>query len=395
MVTVLKRLRPFDIKNCTEPGKTYQDGGGLMIRVSRDGKNRSWTFRYQLHGKRRELGIGSLRALTLAQAREIAAELRVQVAKRIDPYESRKATATAAQSSQKKFRDVVSEYLERHTQSYSNDKHRAQWKNTLSTYASAHFGDKAVSEIVPADIVSALEDIWSSKNVTARRVRGRVERVLDYAKVQGYRTGDNPAAWDGNLEFSLPAVTRKPKHHLAMPYADLPKFFNALTATSGYASWALQLLIMTAARSGEVRFSTWDEFDLDAGLWTIPEHRMKAKVQHVVPLSTQAIELLRKVPSEGSAYVFSGTNPKRPISDMTLTEFMRRRKLACTAHGFRSSFRDWSAEQTNFPRAVCEHALAHRLPDQVEAAYLRTSFLDQRRALMQQWSDFIHGVKND
>lgn len=395
MVQTLAKLSALKVQSLTEPGM-HNDGGGLWLNVKASG-SKSWIFRYRLHGKRRDLGLGSLESVSLKDARELARLARLKVAQGVDPIQDKREQTQAARGEVMTFAQAVDMFLESQSSAWSNDKHKAQWRTTLTDYAIAKFGKVPVSKVDTRHVLSAIEPLWHDRTETATRLRGRIERVLDYARVKGYRTGENPARWRGHLSFILPppAQIRERKHLAAMPYAQVPVFMSWLRGVEGYTARALELAILTAARSGEVRKATWDEIDLKRAIWTVPAARMKAGVQHQVPLSTQAVELLQALPIEGDL-LFHGAKPNKPLSDMTLTQMMRRANYTETVHGFRSSFRDWVAEQTTYPRDAAEHALAHRLPDQVEAAYLRSTFLDQRRQMMQDWANFVGGgIEND
>jgi len=390
MVQTLAKLSALKVQSLTERGM-YNDGGGLWLNVKASGA-KSWIFRYRLHGKRRDLGLGSLDAVSLKEARELARLARLKVAQGIDPIQAKREQTQAAKGEVMTFAQAVDAYIDSHSNSWSNDKHKQQWRNTLRDYAVTKFGQVPVSRVDTRHVLSALEPLWHDRTETATRLRGRIERVLDFARVKGHREGENPARWRGHLSFLLPAPgqIKETKHHAALPYAKAPAFMAWLRSIEGYAARALEFSILTAARSGEVRHATWAEIDLERALWVVPAARMKAKVQHQVPLSTQALALLQALAIEGDL-LFHGAKPNKALSDMTMTALIRRGGYAVTQHGFRSTFRDWAAEQTQYPRDAAEHALAHRLPDAVEAAYLRSTFLDQRRQMMQDWANFLDG----
>jgi integrase len=369
----------------------------LYLQVTTSG-GRSWIFRYRMDGKQREMGLGSVLAVSLAQARKAAAEYRDMVKAGTDPIDARGAKRTEQAAERQKARGVLTfdqcaeAYIAAHRHEWRNAKHGAQWVATLKEYASPHFGSIPVSRIDTADILRALTPIWTDRTSTAARLRGRVEKVLDWAKVAGHRQGENPARWRGHLQHSLSAPSKitKTRHHVALDWRQIGDFMADLRKREGVAAKALEFGILCASRSGEIRMASWDEFDLAEKTWTIPGERMKAGKEHMVPLSGRAIELLQQMPRiEGCDWVFPGAKNK-PLSDMSLTAVLRRMDVAVTQHGFRSTFRDWCAESVanSFPREVAEHALAHSLPDRVEAAYQRSTLFDRRAQLMAAWSDF-------
>jgi integrase len=408
-------LTALQIKHAKEG--MHADGNGLYLRVQASGA-KSWIFRFQLNGKRREMGIGTLADKAAPDARAEAGQFALLVRAGIDPIEDRKQKATQAEeaaklssASAKTFSDVAKEYIDSHKAAWKNDKHHAQWANTLETYANPFIGTKPVSEITTDDVLAILKPIWNTKTETATRVRSRIELVLSYAKAKKLRQGENPAIWRGHLDALLPKPTKlkNVRHHPALPYAIIADFMVKLRVTKGTSARALELVILTAARSGEVRLATWSEIDLDAKLWTIPGERMKAGREHWVPLSDQAIALLKGLPRiKDVDYLFPGMRDNKPLSDMSLSAIVRgynetkdgtapewvdKSGAEIVPHGFRSTFRDWSAEIGEFPREVAEHALAHSLPDKVEASYARGSMLERRRPMMQQWADYLDKLK--
>lgn len=340
-------------------------------------------LRYQVDGRRRDLGLGAYPDVSLAMARERAAEARRLIANGEDPI------AQKQQAKPKTFRDAALELIESKRPGWKNAKHAAQWVSTLEAYAFPKLGQMQVSRIETADVIAALKPIWSKKPETANRVRQRIEAVIDYASALGIRSGDNPARWRGHLDNLLPKPTkmRAVQHHPALPHLKIAGFMAALENRSGVAARALGFTILTAARSGEVRGMTWAEIDLEAGIWTIPADRMKAGKEHRVPLSDAALSLLGER-SEDNAIVFaSETKRGKPISDMSMTAVLRRMGFdGITVHGFRSTFRDWAGETTGFPREVIEAALAHGIKDKAEAAYARSDLFDKRRTLMEAWA---------
>ncbi|WP_417729557.1 tyrosine-type recombinase/integrase [Roseovarius sp.] len=366
------------------PGR-HGDGRGLFLYVKPSGA-RSWVLRYQVQGRRRDLGLGPYPDVSLAMARDRAMEARRLIAEGEDPI------AKKQQAKPKTFREAALELIERKRPGWKNAKHAAQWTATLDAYVFPKIGAVQVAKIETADVISTLTPIWATKPETANRVRQRIEAVIDYASALGIRSGDNPARWRGHLDHLLPKPksVRAVKHHPALPHAQIADFMADLAQREGVAARALAFTILTAARSGETRGMTWGEVDLDAKVWTIPAGRMKAAKEHRVPLTDAALALLgqRAEGAPNDALIF-GSEAKlgRPISDMSMTAVLRRMERAdITVHGFRSTFRDWAGETTGFPREVIEAALAHGIKDKAEAAYARSDLFDKRRLLMEAWS---------
>lgn len=370
------------IKTLTAPG-TYVDGDGLMLVVA-PGGSRSWKLRVRINGARRDIGLGSLKVMTLAEAREQTIEYRRQIARGIDPIAEKKKVEDPVPS----FRDAAHLLHTEHKASWKNGKHQAQWISTLETYAFPMLGDRPVDKIEGPIIRDVLAPIWLSKPETARRVRQRIGAVLDWSYVKGYRKSEAPMR---SLSKGLPRQPRKDGHFAAMPYTEVPAFIARLRERVSVGRLALEALILTAARSGEIRGATWSEVDLDAGMWSIPAERMKMGRVHHVPLAAQTVEAFRHAEALRAPctdLVYPGQRLKQPVSDMTLLKVMRDFELPYTVHGFRSAFRDWVAEETSYPGEIAEAALAHAIPNKVEAAYRRTDFLEKRRALMRDWADF-------
>ena len=371
------------------PGATA-DGDGLYLKVGPTGAT-SWQFRFQIDGKRRMMGLGACSVLTLAEAREKAAEARKLAKQGKDPLEVRKAAEVAEKAAATTFKDAALEYIEAHRGSWRNAKHGQQWENTLAQYVYPKLGDKSVGEISTDDVLGALKPIWTAKPETANRGRNRIELVLDAARAKGLATGINPAAWRGHLDKLLPKRSKASReHHAAMDYRDVPSFYKRLTTERhSLSSVALQVTILTACRTSEVLLATWDEFDLANRLWTIPGERMKAGNPHRVPLSEAALALLNTIIGKGEGYVFPGAKAGKPLSNMAMTMVLRKLGLGdLTVHGFRSTFRDWAAEETHYPNIVAEQALAHTVGNAVEAAYRRGDLLEKRRALMADWASY-------
>ena len=375
------RLSATAVKAARTPGR-YGDGDGLYLLIGPTGA-RSWVCRVQKHGKRRDFGLGSVKKVTLAQAREKATKVRSQVEAGIDPiFERRKEAGIPT------FRQAAALVFAENKKSWRNAKHQGQWLTTLTTYAFPHFGDMEVSEVQGPHVRDALVAIWLEKPETARRVRQRIVTVIDWAIAKGYRTMPLPLA---AMNRSLPRVRTKAVHHSALPYAEVPPFVARLRERSSVSRLAFEALILTAARSGEIRLAVWAEIDLDAKLWTIPAERMKADREHVVPLSPAAVDAFTRAQAHREArsdLVFPGIRSGKPLSDMTLTKICRDMEIAAVPHGFRSSFRDWVAEETDFDGAIAEMALAHAIENKVEAAYRRGNLLEKRRKLMDAWGRY-------
>ena len=346
----INRLKPLQVDRQSKAGR-YADGGGLYLVVGKTGA-KSWAFLYMRDGKRRELGLGALNDVPVAAAREKAATLRAVLDAGGDPQQERDRQRVEA-APPVTFKTAAEQYITDHKAGWKNAKHAAQWASTLQTYAYPVLGSMAVSAVDVPDVLKVLKPIWAERPETASRVRGRVEAVLDYAKAHRWRTGENPGRWKGTLDHLLPAKAKvqRVEHHAAMPYAKVPAFWAQLGEQDGTAALALRLAILTASRTGEVLGARWAEFDLDAGVWSVPGSRMKAGRDHRVPLSEPAVELLRSLPQVGE-YVFPGLKRGEPLSNMAMLMLLRRLSADdVTVHGFRSSFRDWAAEQTGFPRA--------------------------------------------
>ncbi|MFN4357556.1 tyrosine-type recombinase/integrase [Sphingopyxis alaskensis] len=386
-------LTTLAVKNA-KPGR-HADGGGLHLLVKESGA-RSWVYRFMLNGKSRDVGLGAAAgpdAISLSDARDLASALRLKVKAGIDPLEERQqeaaqalATAQAAEIAGITFKAVAEAYIVANEGSWRNEKHRQQWRNTLATYVYPVMGELPVAEIGTPHVLKILEPIWQAKPETASRIRGRIETVLDAAKARGYRAGENPARWRGHIAQILPARSRLTRgHHKAMPYDAIPAFVAELRERDAMAALALEFVILTAARTNEVLQATWGEVDLEKAIWTIPAGRMKAGKEHRVPLSPRAIEILEAVKPLQMANLFP-TDKRGSLSTMAMTMLLRRMKQDCTVHGFRSGFRDWSAECTGYAHEVCEMALAHVIGNKSEAAYRRGDLFEKRRRLMADWA---------
>lgn len=384
-----------------KPGR-YADGGGLYLQVGPTG-GRAWLFRFMLNGKAREMGLGPLHTVDVTKARAEAAECRRLVLSGADPIQARDAGRTQAlieASRSKTFRECADAYIESHKAGWKNAKHVAQWTATLETYVFPKFGHSPVSAVDTGCVMEVFEadNFWTTKTETATRVRGRIEKILDWAAARSYRDGTNPARWTGHLDKMLPkpSKVRKVAHHAALPFLALPAFYEELSADTSGAARALKLIILTATRTNEVLQARWQEFDLDDKVWTIPGDRMKAGHVHRVPLSDAAVKLIKaQQDAKQNDYVFPGAKAQKPLSNMACLMLLGRMcRDDITVHGFRSTFRDWAAETTNFSREVAEMALAHTIKDDTEAAYRRGDLLDKRRALMAQWADYCANAHN-
>ena len=405
----MAKLNALKITRTTEPG-LYGDGDGLYLQVGPTGK-RSWIFRYTNAGRRRDMGLGSLDLVGLSEARAKALDARKLLLAGIDPIEAReevKQAAVAAAARSVTFKAAAEQFIAANKSGWRNAKHAAQWTATLEAYAYPTIGTVSVANVEPSMILKILEPIWSVKTETARRVRGRIEKILDWSRARGLRTTENPARWRGLLEHMLP---RQPKatlvqHHPALPYSAMADLMAAVARQSGTAARALEFTMLTAARTSEVTGCRWEEIDIPGRTWTIPRSRIKAGREHRVALSDAALEIvLEQAKTRRNEFVFPGSREKRPLSNMAMAELLKRmreakcdvaltqvsagrRKRHFTVHGFRSSFRDWAAEQSNHPSEVAEMALAHVVSDKVEAAYRRGDLLKKRFAIMEEWASY-------
>jgi len=395
-------LKPMQVKSLP-PGR-HTDGGGLQLFVKKSGA-RSWVFRFMLDGKSSDLGLGAASgpdAISLAQARDAAIDLRRLVRSGVDPLKERaraaaesEAEAQAARIAGITFKASAEAYIAAHSDSWKNAKHRAQWPSTLKTYVYPVIGNLPVAAISTEHVMAIVEPIWKTKPETASRIRGRIETILDAAKARGYRQGENPARWRGHIALMLPARTKLSRgHHRALPYADIPALIAKLQTKNAMAALALEFTVLTAARSGETIGADWDEVDLKKAVWTIPAERMKAGKEHRVPLSSRATEILETTRALGSDYLFPG-NRGGKLSNMAMAMLLRRMNVDATVHGFRSGFRDWAAESTGFAHEVCEMALAHSISNQSEAAYRRGDLFEKRRKLMDAWAVYCTAPVTD
>jgi integrase len=371
-----------------KPGK-YSDGGNLYLIVSETG-SRKWVLRFTWRGKPKEMGLGGAASVSLAEAREKAATARRRIAQGINPIDERKLEGGIPT-----FGEMADDVRQSLSEGFRNEKHKAQWKSTLENYA-APLRARPVDTIGTDDVLAVLKPIWTTKAETASRVRGRIEKVLDAAKAKGFRDGENPARWRGHLDHLLPRPSKLARgHHAALPYEDIAAFVAKLRKREASAALALELCILTAARSGEVLGMQWSEIDLEKKIWTVPANRMKAGREHRVPLSPRAIAILRQLEKLTlGEFVFPGQARNKPLSNMAMEMVLRRMKIEnATVHGFRSSFRDWAGNVSSFPREVAETALAHVIGDKAEQAYRRSDALEKRRKLMDQWAAYCSTLR--
>ena len=404
MPRVAKEMSAVEVKRLSAPGMHAVGGvAGLLLQISPNGQSKHWVYRATISGKRRHLGLGGFPTVTLGMARELAREAYLSIRKGVDPIEERKAAQSALVAAQKRgltFADAMEKFLSVKLAEFDNDKHRKQWRATLDKYAAPAIGKMLVADVTVQDVRRVLEPIWLTKTETAKRLRGRIEAVMSWATVAGHREGDNPARWKGNLSEILPKPSKVSQvaHQPALALDDAAAWFADLQSRDGMGARALEFLAMTASRSGEIRGATWAEIDLENGIWTIPAARMKMKREHRVPLSSEALALLKDLPRfEGSPYVFPASTGGQ-ISDMTISAVMRRQAFTdartgrtAVPHGLRSTFRDWAAERTEYPRDMAEIALAHQVGGEVERAYRRGDQMEKRRAMMATWGRFLRG----
>ena len=397
MARKTERLTALKVERAKKPGM-YPDGGGLYLRVTPDGA-RNWVLRYMLNRRPRWMGLGPVALFGLAEARTRALDARRKRHEGIDPIEARRAERARQRLDAAKaitFRQCAESYVAAHRAGWRNEKHAAQWSATLSSYANPVIGGLPVQSVDTGLVLRVLEPIWSAKPETANRLRGRIESILDFAKARGHREGENPARWRGHLDKLLPARSRVRviEHHAALPYAELPGFLPNLRQQEGIAARALEFLILTAARTGEVIGARWAEIDLLDKTWTVPAARMKAHREHRVPLSPRALAILNdmqvaRATKDSDAFVFPGRRVGTPLSNMAFLMLLRRMGRAdLTAHGFRATFKTWASERTSFQSEVAEASLAHIIGDKVEQAYRRGDLFDKRRRLLQQWAAY-------
>ena len=413
MARNIGKLSAISVSRLRDKG-LHSDGGGLYLRVTdgaTDKGGKFWAFRFMRYGKAREMGLGALNAMSLADARLRAAECRKILAEGSDPITARDAVQSQerlASAREQTFRQCAESYIEAHKAGWRNAKHIWQWDNTLTNHVYPVFGDLPVQEVDLAMVLKVLEPIWKTKTETAARIRGRIEVILDWATAREYRKGENPARWKGHLENLLPsrAKVQRVTHRPALPYEKIGDFVTLLKEQGGIAAQAMAFTILTAARTSEVIGARWDEVDMQKGIWIIPANRIKAGREHRVALSVSALQILQarreaieeekkkagktEKPTERKIdWIFTGLKRGNPLSNVAMLALLKRmNRTDITVHGFRSTFRDWCAEQTNFPREVAEAALAHAVGDKVEAAYRRSDLFDKRRLMMDAWARY-------
>ncbi|OYU26355.1 MAG: integrase [Burkholderiales bacterium PBB2] len=394
MARKAKELAPLSVGRLNQKGRHAVGGvAGLYLYIGESG-SRSWVLRAMVGSKRRHIGLGGFPDVPLAQAKERARKARDEIAQGIDPIARKREAMSQLRARQAiaiTFQTAAEAYISAHGDTWRSAKHLAQWTASLKNYVYPVIGDLQIQDVGQEHVLKILEPIWKTKTETASRLRGRLEVVLDWAAVRKYRAGDNPARWKGHLDklLAAPGKIQKVTHFRTLPIDAMPEFMLTLRQRNCAAARALEFTILTAARSGEARGTTWAEVDMGAKVWTIPAERMKAGKEHRVPLSDEAIRLIKQMPRiEGSNFVFSAPRGGA-LSDMALTQILRRMGANAVPHGFRSTFRDWAAERTNHPRELAEQALAHALENKVEAAYRRGDALEKRRNLMSDWASFI------
>lgn len=389
-----RELSAIEVRRLTEPG-FYAVGGvaGLHLQVTHSGA-RSWVLRAKVGAKRRDIGLGGYPDTPLSNARDRAREARDKILQGIDPVAERRAARSALLAQQIRditFAQCAAEVIKKKQAESRNAKHAQQWENTLKAYAYPMIGKMAVADVDLAHILKVLEPHWETKTETMTRVRQRIEAVLAWATVHGHRKGDNPARWKGNLDAILPKPSKvaKVKHHKALAIDEMGQFMANLRQQNGIAARTLEFTILTATRSNEVRGATWDEIDLPNKVWIIPAERMKAEKEHRVPLSKQAVTLLKDLHHHSDSDVVFVSPKGRQLSENAMTSVLKRMDVSATVHGFRSTFRDWAAERTSYPHHVCEMALAHTIKNAAEAAYRRGDLMAKRARLMEQWAEFV------
>jgi integrase len=379
-----------EVARLTAPGR-YSVGHGVYLQISQ-WSTRAWLFRYVRDGKARHMGLGSAEYVTLAEARAKGFEARRQLIAGVDPLEAKRGAAldrAKAAIKTKTFQECAEAYIKAHEAGWRNGQSARQWHQTLRDYVYPKLGTMPVASIDTVAVLATLEPIWTRMPETASRVRGRIESILDWARVRGFRDSENPARWRGHLDSLLPARSRvrRVEHLRALPYTEVPNLMTGLRQHEGVLARALEFLVLTAARSGEVLGVKWSEIDIEKHLWTVPGNRMKGGREHRVPLSDCVVEILKQLPRLNE-YTFPGPYTGAVMSGHNLRRVLERLGCAATVHGFRSAFRDWAAEQTNYPNHVVEQALAHTIANGVEAAYRRSDLFEKRRALMQDWADY-------
>ncbi len=399
MVRQTRKLSALEVARIKDIGK-HPLGEGLYLQVSKSG-SRSWLFRYSITKKSTWMGLGSCNVVSLAEVRAKTLSLRKALLDGVNPLLQKNLLEQAQRLSEAKlitFDECANRYISAHKSGWKNKKHISQWENTLKTYVSPVFGNVSIQDVDTALVMRVLEPIWDTKNETADRVRGRIERIIGWATVQKYRIGNNPALWRGHLDnlLAMRKKVRKVEHHSALPFKDLADFMTSLRKIESVASLALEFTILTATRTSEALNAKWDEFNIEDKYWLIPAERMKAGVEHKVPLSEEAVKILRTLEARAiNEFVFPGKKKTKPLSNMAMLQIIRRLGFNVTTHGFRSTFRDWAAECTYFGNEVVEKALAHTISNKVEAAYRRGDLFDKRRKLMNTWAEYSRSSRTE
>lgn len=399
MAKQVERLSPEIVANTNKPGM-YPDGLGLYLQVS-VWKTKSWLFRYQRFNRLRSLGLGACHTITLMEARKRARKAREMLLDGVDPIDAKRSSRDQQRLESARgmtFDQCAAAYIDAKKPGWKNAKHADQWTNTINTYASPIIGKLPVAEVDTALVMKVLQPIWTTKTETATRLRSRIESVLGWATVSKYRTGENPARWRGHLDNLLAprSKVKKVEHHPALPYKEMGAFMADLREQKGMAALALEYTILTASRTGEVIGARWDEIDLPSKTWTIPPERMKADKEHLVPLCDRAIEILEELQPLGGEFVFHGLKPDKPLSNMAMLSLLKRMERSdLTVHGFRSTFRDWAAEQTAYPHEMAEMALAHAVSNKTEAAYRRGNLFKKRVRMMQDWQKHCDTLRGE
>jgi integrase len=393
----INKLSDRKVRSLSKRGH-YADGGNLYLQVSISG-TKSWIFRYKKNNKTFRMGLGATHTTSLAEARELAVECRKLIRDGIDPIEQRKFAKTAKgleTAKSRTFKECAEAYISAHSAGWKNIKHANQWTNTLKTYVYPIFGHLNVADIDKGLVLQVLEPIWTKKTETAKRLRGRIESILDWATVKEFRAGENPARWKGNLEVLLPMPSKVQAvvHHPSLPYKDVGGFMEILRQKGDVSAHCLEFIILTACRTNEAIGATWAEVDFDNAIWTIPSKRMKSLKEHRVPLSKATLNVLQNMLEiKQSEFVFAGGKRNKPLSNMACLQLLKRMgRSDVTVHGFRSTFRDWASEHTNYSNEVSEMALAHAVSDKVEAAYRRGDLFDKRKQQMNDWAEFCDRI---
>lgn len=388
----IEKLSALKVTRASKPGH-YGDGGGLYLQVGPNG-GKSWIFRYKRQGRERQMGLGPLHTVSLAEARERARHARQCLIHGVDPMDKRDKELLAVRAEQARdldFDACAKQYIDSHEAGWRNGKHRHQWESTIRVHVSPQVGKIHVRRIDTPLVLKVLEPIWRTKTETASRIRERMERILSWATIRGYREGENPARWRGHLDEMLPepAKLKKIEHHPALPFEEIGAFMAAVMAQKGISARALELTVLTACRTGEVLGARWEEVDFDGQVWTIPAERTKANRPHRVPLAPEAAAILSGQVGLDATLVFPGARVGLPLSNMAMLTLLRRmNRDDITVHGFRSTFRDWAAEKTDYPRELAEMALAHTVGSAVENAYRRSDLFAKRRLLMVEWARY-------